>query len=30
MKLTLEMIDVQKIIEKLFDGLITLWQLDDL
>lgn len=30
MKLTLEMIDVQKIIEKLFDGLMTLWLLDDL
>ena len=26
----LDMIDVQKIIEQLFDGLLTLWPLGDL
>ena len=26
----LDMIDVQKIIERLFDGLLTLWPLDEL
>ena len=30
MTLTLKMIDVQEIIEKLFDGLLTIWLLDDL
>jgi len=30
MTLTIEMIDLQKIIDKLFDGLVTLWLLDDL
>jgi hypothetical protein len=30
MRLTLEMIDLEKVIEKLFDGLVTLWQLDGL
>lgn len=30
MRLTLEMIDLEKIIEKLFDGLVTFWQLDGL
>ena len=30
MTLTIEMIDLQKIIEKLFDGLVTIWLLDDL
>lgn len=30
MNLALEMIDLQRIIEKLFDGLVTLWLLDDL
>jgi len=30
MTLTLKLIDVQEIIEKLFDGLMTIWLLDDL
>ena len=30
MTLTIEMIDLQKIIEKLFDGLLTIWLLDNL
>jgi len=30
MTLTIEMIDLQKIIEKLFDSLVTIWLLDDL
>lgn len=30
MTLTIDMIDLQKIIEKLFDGLMTIWLLDDL
>lgn len=30
MTLTIEMIDLQKIIDKLFDSLMTIWLLDDL
>lgn len=30
MTLAIEMIDLQKIIEKLFDRLLTIWLLDDL
>lgn len=30
MNLVLETIDLQRIIEKLFDGLVILWLLDDL
>jgi hypothetical protein len=30
MALALDMIDLQKVIEKLFDGLLTVWLLDDL
>ena len=30
MNLTIEMLDLQKIIEKLFDRLVTIWLLDDL
>ena len=30
MTLTIKIIDLQEIIDKLFDSLLTLWQLDDL
>jgi hypothetical protein len=30
MHLTLDMIDLDKFIGKLFDGLVTVWQLDGL
>jgi len=30
MTLTFEMLDLQAVIEKLFDRLLTLWLLDDL
>jgi len=30
MHLTLDMIDLDKLIAKLFDGLVTVWQLDGL
>jgi hypothetical protein len=30
MRQIFEMIDLEKLIEKLFDGLVTVWQLDGL
>jgi hypothetical protein len=30
MRLIFEMIDLEKLIERLFDGLVTVWQLDGL
>ena len=30
MTLTIKIIDLQEIIDKLFDGMLKLWQLDDL